>query len=77
VALLDLVSFYRDVLVRQLGAPVDEANVDVAHEVDKVARTSTPERTLQRIETILACRSMVAANVAPLLAVEAMTVALR
>jgi DNA polymerase III subunit delta' len=77
LALLDLVGFYRDVLVHQLGAPVEVANVDVAGELEQVARASTPERTLQRVEAILACRSMVASNVAPLLAVEAMTLALR
>jgi DNA polymerase-3 subunit delta' len=77
LALLDLVGFYRDVLVKQLGAPVDVANVDVARELDTVARTSTPERTLQRVDAIFACRSAVASNVAPLLAVEALTLALR
>ncbi len=77
LALLDLVAFYRDVLVRQLDAPVPVANVDVEGDIAAVARASTPERTLQRIEAILACRTAVAGNVAPLLAVEAMALSLR
>jgi len=77
LALLDLMGFYRDVLVRQLDARVEIANVDVGHELDLVARSSTADRTLQRIDAIMACRSAVASNVAPLLAVEAMTLSLR
>ena len=38
---------------------------------------STPERTLRRIEAVVACREALDRNVAPLLAVEAMTMALR
>jgi DNA polymerase III subunit delta' len=77
LALLDLVAFYRDVLVVQLGARVPSANVDVEPQIRAVAAAGTAERTLQRVDTILQCRSAVASNVAPLLAVEAMTLALR
>jgi DNA polymerase-3 subunit delta' len=42
-----------------------------------VAEGSTPEGTLRRIEAVLGCRRALERNVAPLLAVEAMTVALR
>jgi DNA polymerase-3 subunit delta' len=45
--------------------------------VSGVARSTTPESTLRRIDAILAARTAIDANVAPLLAVEAMTVALR
>ena len=77
LALLDLAGFYRDVLTVQLDAPVEVANADVAGAIRRVAEASTPERTLQRIEAVLGCRALVAGNVAPLLAVEAMTLALR
>ena len=40
-------------------------------------RGLAPERTLRRIEAIAACREALDRNVAPLLAVEAMTMALR
>jgi len=75
-ALIDLASFYRDVLVVQLGAGVDMVNVDMQRPVAHVAESSTPESTLRRIEAILACREAIGTNVAPLLAVEAMAVAL-
>jgi DNA polymerase-3 subunit delta' len=75
-ALLDLAAFYRDVLVVQMGASVDLVNVDLQRQVAKVAETSTPEATLRRIDAILACREAIDTNVAPLLAVEAMAVAL-
>jgi DNA polymerase III subunit delta' len=76
-ALVDLVGFYRDVLVVQSGARVDLGCGDVADAVATVARTSTPESTLRRIEAVLACREAIGLSVAPLLALEEMTLALR
>ncbi len=76
-ALVDLASFYRDVLVCQFGAAVELTNDELRSAVLAVARASTPETTLRRIDAVLACREAIAANVAPLLAVEAMTLALR
>jgi DNA polymerase-3 subunit delta' len=76
-ALLDLASFYRDVLVVQSSADVDLVNEELRPAVTKVASSSVAEQTLRRIQAILAARDAVDANVAPLLAVEAMTVALR
>ena len=60
----------------QLGAGVDLLNGDLRRSLDGVAGSSTPEATLRRIEAILACREAVDANVAPLLAAEAMAVSL-
>ncbi|MFE2846232.1 DNA polymerase III subunit delta' [Streptomyces scopuliridis] len=77
LALTDLTGFYRDVLAIQLGSRVALANGDVRDALDRVARASTPERTLRRIEAIVACRQALDRNVAPLLAVEAMAVSLR
>ena len=75
-ALIDLASFYRDVLVMQIGAPVELVNVDVQRPAARLAEATSPESTLRRIEAILACREAIGTNVAPLLAMEAMTVAL-
>ncbi len=75
-ALIDLASFYRDVLVCQLGADVAAINVDVEPVVRRLAEQSTAEATVRRIEAVLACREAIDANVAPLLAVEAMALAL-
>ncbi|WP_432140291.1 DNA polymerase III subunit delta' [Streptomyces sp. bgisy084] len=77
LALVDLTGFYRDVLALQMGAPVPLANDEVRDSLQRIATASTPERTLRRIEAVIACREALDRNVAPLLAVEAMTVALR
>ncbi len=76
-ALLDLVAFYRDVLAVQFGAQVELANEDRRADVEAVARASTPETTLRRVDAILQCRRRLAANVNPQIAVEAMALALR
>ncbi|QTD99984.1 DNA polymerase III subunit delta' [Streptomyces cyanogenus] len=77
VALGDLTAFYRDVLALQLGTRVAIANADAGDALERLARAGTPESTLRRIEAIAACREALDRNVAPLLAVEAMTMALR
>ncbi|BCK69571.1 DNA polymerase III subunit delta [Streptomyces libani subsp. rufus] len=77
LALVDLTGFYRDVLALQMGASVPLANDEVRDSLQRIATASTPERTLRRIEAVIACREALDRNVAPLLAVEAMTVALR
>ncbi|WP_322751952.1 MULTISPECIES: DNA polymerase III subunit delta' [unclassified Frankia] len=78
-ALLDLAGWYRDVLVRQLGAPVEAIHPDHGVAVAEEARTSTPEQTLRRLEAVLRCRRTLAANpgLVPLLTVEALTLDLR
>ncbi|MGW6246053.1 DNA polymerase III subunit delta' [Streptomyces roseolus] len=77
LALTDLTGFYRDVLTLQLATGSALANEDVRDAVERIARDTTPERTLRRVEAVLACRRALERNVAPLLAVEAMTMALR
>lgn len=77
LALTDLTAFYRDVLALQLGSRVAIANADAEDALERLARGGSPESTLRRIEAIAACREALDRNVAPLLAVEAMTMALR
>ncbi|MPY34088.1 DNA polymerase III subunit delta' [Streptomyces adustus] len=77
LALTDLTGFYRDVLALQLGSRIALANTDAEDALERLARGSSPESTLRRIEAIGACRDALDRNVAPLLAVEAMTMALR
>ncbi|WP_037887151.1 DNA polymerase III subunit delta' [Streptomyces viridochromogenes] len=77
LALTDLTAFYRDVLALQLGSRVALANTDAEDALERLARDSSPESTLRRIEAIAACRDALDRNVAPLLAVEAMAMALR
>ncbi len=79
-AMVDLLSLYRDVLVLQLSADVDLVNgldpADLAV-VRALAADSTPEQTVRRMDAIGVARERLEGNVAPLLAVEAMAVALR
>lgn len=77
LALIDLTGFYRDVLARQFGSATALAGGESAAAVDRVAAATRPEQTLRRMEAVLACREALDRNVAPLLAVEAMTMALR
>ncbi|MFI2617564.1 DNA polymerase III subunit delta' [Streptomyces sp. NPDC018584] len=77
LALIDLTGLYRDVLALQLGSRVAIANTEVQDMLERMALGTSPEATLRRIEAIGACRTALDRNVAPLLAVEAMTVALR
>ncbi|MFE9251035.1 DNA polymerase III subunit delta' [Streptomyces sp. NPDC007088] len=77
LALVDLTGFYRDVLALQFGSRAPLANADVQDAVERIARDSSPEATLRRMEAIGACRTALERNVAPLLAVEAMAMALR
>ncbi|MEV0741506.1 DNA polymerase III subunit delta' [Streptomyces sp. NPDC050549] len=77
LALTDLTAFYRDVLALQFGSRVAIANADTEDALERLARAGSPESTLRRIDAIGACREALDRNVAPLLAVEAMTLALR
>ena len=76
-AMLDLLSLYRDVLVVQLDAGVELVNVEHEESVRALAASSTPDQTVRRMDAIGEARTRIAGNVAPLLAVEAMTIALR
>ncbi|MGW7060725.1 DNA polymerase III subunit delta', partial [Streptomyces sp. NPDC054904] len=67
LALTDLTGFYRDVLALQLGSGLAIANEEMRPDLDRIARASGPERTLRRIEAIIACRTALDRNVAPLL----------
>ena len=76
-ALVDLAGYYRDVLVRGVGASVTSTHPDRATEIGNAARDSTPEASLRRLEAILACRDALAANVKPEIAIDALVTALR
>ena len=75
-ALVDLTSFFRDVLVAGSGAEVALANPDRDADVRRAAREWTAESTLRRLEAVLACRTALDANVKPEIAAEAMMTAL-
>ena len=76
--LMDMVSVYRDAIARQTGARVDLVNEEMRKEIDELARRSTPEENLRRIDAIFAAReNLLEFNAAPLLALESMMLALR
>jgi DNA polymerase-3 subunit delta' len=75
-ALTELTGYYRDVLSVQTRSGAALVNVDLEPAINVLARRSSPESTLHRIDALLACRTSLEGNVAPLLAVEATLIAL-
>lgn len=75
-ALTELTGFYRDLLALQTGAGAALVNAELQPRLAVLARRSTPEATLRRIDALLSCRTALEGNVAPLLAVEATMIAL-
>jgi DNA polymerase-3 subunit delta' len=75
-AILELAGFYRDVLMLQLGADIELSNGDHLADLRRLATAGSPEATLRRIQAIMRCRERLTLNVAPLLAVEEMTISL-
>ncbi|MBV9593629.1 MAG: DNA polymerase III subunit delta' [Actinobacteria bacterium] len=76
-ALVDLAAFYRDVLLVQAGSAGPFAHPDFAEQVRTVAELVTPARALGRLDAVLACRLAIEQNVKLVIAVQAMTAALR
>jgi DNA polymerase-3 subunit delta' len=75
-ALLDISTFYRDVLVYQSQSN-DILNIDFADEIANYARTTSARRTIQQIEAVLEARTNLARNAAPLATLEALFCALK
>jgi DNA polymerase III subunit delta' len=76
-AIVDLVAFYRDVLVLQLGARSELVNDEMRPQLQRLAAEATPEDTLRRVDALERTRHLLEANVAPLLAFESLTVSLK
>ena len=76
-ALVDLLSIYRDALVLRVGAPVALVNDEATDNVRSLSRAYPAEGLLQCMDAIGLARERINANVAPLLALEAMALALR
>jgi DNA polymerase III subunit delta' len=74
--LTELTGFYRDVLSIQTGSGAPLINEDLTPQIAELARKSSGESTLRRIDALLACRTALEGNVAPLLAVEAALIGL-
>ncbi len=78
-ALLDIATFYRDTLMIQCGSKNEGVlvNTDMERELAIIARTTSAENSLRKLEAIMRTRTNLSRNAAPLLAVEAMMVQLR
>jgi DNA polymerase III subunit delta' len=76
--LMDLMSVYRDVIAVQCDAAGDLVNEEMRAEIADIARRSTPEQNLRRIDAIFGAREqMMEFNTTPLLALESMMMSLR
>jgi DNA polymerase-3 subunit delta' len=73
-ALVDLLSIHRDALVLRIGAQVDLVNEDSIDVVRGLAAMRSAEQLLQAMEAVGEARERINLNVAPLLALEAMTI---
>jgi len=76
-AILDLMSLYRDVASVQLGAQVHLVNEAHRGHIEALAGRTSLADTVRCLDALGTARTRLAGNVAPLLAMEAMTLSLR
>lgn len=70
--LSELTTYFRDVLSIQLDTNAPLVNVEQESPIKALARRSTPETTMRKLDAILATRTALETNVAPLMAMEAL-----
>lgn len=75
-SLLDLASFYRDVMAVQLGAGGHLVNEEQRSEVEALARRTKGEVSAARLAAIFATREALGSEVAPALALESLMISL-
>jgi DNA polymerase-3 subunit delta' len=73
----DLVAFYRDVLVLQLGAGSGLVNEEMRPTLERLAAESRPEQTLRRTAALERTRGLLEANVPHVLALESLMISLK
>ena len=71
-ALLDLVTFYRDVLLVQSGHGDALINEELSDQIRKLAENTVSAKTLAKIDAIMKARENLQRNGAPLLVMEAL-----
>ena len=71
-ALLDIATFYRDVMMVQAGASDALINKELEAEFNAVAANTKPQNTIKKINAIMEARTNLGHNAAPLLTVEAL-----
>lgn len=78
-ALLDLATFYRDVLVLQFsstGSTASILNRELEKKITETAENTQPARILDKLNAIMQARTSLSYNAAPLLTIEALMCAL-
>lgn len=75
--MVDLLALYRDVVAIQLGADIELINTDLAEQIRALAEATTLTGSLARMDAVGLARRRLAGNVRPLLAMEALLIALR
>jgi DNA polymerase-3 subunit delta' len=71
-ALLDIATFYRDVMMVQAGANDGLINKELEVEIAAMAEKTKPQNTIKKINAIMQARTNLGHNAAPLLTVEAL-----
>ncbi len=71
-ALLDLATFYRDVMMAQAGVTVSMINSDMRSEIESYATSFPTHTAAQKMSAILEARKHLAMNSAPLVTCEAL-----
>jgi DNA polymerase-3 subunit delta' len=71
-ALLDIATFYRDVMVVQSGNTDSMINTDMREEIESYAANSPSHSTISKITAIMEARENLARNSAPLVTCEAL-----
>ena len=71
-ALLDIATFYRDVMMVQSGNTEPLINSDMRPQIESYAANSTPHSTTNKITAIMQARTTLQQNAAPLLTCEAL-----
>jgi len=71
-ALLDIATFYRDVMMVQAGANDGLINKELENQITTYAVNTKPHTTINKINAIMAARTNLGHNAAPLLTVEAL-----
>jgi len=71
-ALLDIATFYRDVMMVQAGSSDALINKELEAEITATAAKTKPQSTIKKINAIMDARTNLSHNAAPLLTVEAL-----
>ena len=71
-ALLDIATFYRDVMVVQAGSVDALINKELEHQITTYAKNTKPHTTIHKINAIMEARTNLSHNAAPLLTIEAL-----